>query len=128
MLRGSLSVVAPLVAAIGLAATLVSAQSGLAGKWTGEEKASSGTVPVVLQLSVKDAGVTGTVTIGESPAQAISEGKADGNRLTFTTTTLLNGKEVPIAWDGEARGDELALERVFGSGRALPPIVVRRSK
>jgi hypothetical protein len=114
-------------AAIWLMAAVVQAQSGLAGKWTGEEQSPAGAVPVVLQLSVKSSSVTGSVIVGESPAQAISEGKLDGKKLTFKTTTFLNGKEVPISWEGEVQDNELRFVRTLG-GRKLPSIVLRREK
>jgi len=116
-----------MVAAIWLISAVLSAQSDIAGKWTTDEQ-SRGEV-VVLQLSVKGAAVTGAVTVGESPAQAIADGKVDGNRLTFKTTTMLNGKEAPVVWDGEADNKQLTLVRSFGtSGGKLPPIVLQRSK
>jgi hypothetical protein len=115
-------------AAIWLIAAAVQAQSGVAGKWTGEEQ-SAGAVPVVLQLTVNSSTVTGSVIVGENPAQAISEGKLDGKKLTFKTTTLLNGKEAPISWEAEVQDNELRFIRTFGAGgRKLPPIVLRRSK
>ena len=115
-----------MVAAMWLISAVASAQSDIAGKWTTEEQ--SDTV-VVLQLSVKGSAVTGAVTVGESPAQAIADGKIDGNRLTFKTATMLNGKEVSVLWEGEAQDKKLTLVRSFGSsGRKLPPIVLQRSK
>jgi hypothetical protein len=117
-----------MLAAIWLISAVLSAQSDIAGKWTSEEQSRGETV-VVLQLSVKGAAVTGAVTIGESPAQALADGKVDGNRLTFKTTTLLNGKEVAVLWEGEAHDKKLTLVRSVGtSGRKLPPIVLQRSK
>jgi len=117
-----------MVAAIWLISAVASAQSDIAGKWTTEEQSRGDTV-VVLQLSVKGSDVTGAVTVGESPAQAIADGKIDGNRLTFKTATMLNGKEVPVLWEGEAHDKKLTLVRSFGtSGRKLPPIVLQRSK
>lgn len=62
-------------AAIWVVSAAVYAQSGLAGKWTGEEQSRGGTVPIVLQLSVNNSAVTGTITVGETPTQAISGGE-----------------------------------------------------
>jgi hypothetical protein len=116
------------VAAIWLISAGPYAQSDMSGKWTTDEKAQGDAV-VVLQLSVKGTAATGAITIGESPTQAIAEGKLDGNRLTFKTATMLNGKEVSVLWEGEAQDKTLTLVRSFGtSGRKLPPIVLRRSK
>lgn len=115
-------------AAIWLIAAAVQTQSGVAGKWTGEEQ-SAGAVPVVLQLTVNSSTVTGSVIVGENPAQAISEGKLDGTKLTFKTTTLLNGKEVPVSWEADIQDNDLRFVRTIGAGgRKLPPIVLRRSK
>jgi hypothetical protein len=114
--------------AITLTAAVSHAQAGFAGKWTNETP-SSGDPVIVLQLVVKGSGVTGSITVGESPAHAISDGKVDANRLSFKMTTMLNGKEADILWEGEVRDNELTLVRSFGtSGRKLPPIVTRRSK
>jgi len=114
--------------AITLTAAVSYAQAGFAGRWT-NEPASPGDPVIVLQLVVKGSGVTGSVTIGESPAQAISDGKVDANRVSFKTTTMLNGKEADILWEGEVRDNKLTLIRTFGaSGRKLAPIVTQRSK
>ena len=117
-------------AAITLTSAVSYAQADFTGKWTNETLSPLPADPViVLQLVVKGSGVTGSVTVGESPAQAISAGKIDANRLTFKTTTMLNGKEAEILWEGEVRDNKLTLVRTFGaSGRKLPPIVTQRSK
>jgi hypothetical protein len=115
-----------LVAAVLLIAAPSFAQSQIAGKWTTDEQADT---VVVLQLAVKGADVTGAITVAEAPAQAIADGKLDGNRVTFKTATMLNGKEVAVLWEGEILNDKLTLIRSFGpSGRKLPPIVMQRSK
>ena len=117
-----------MVAVMWLIPAVLYAQSDMSGKWTNDDQSRDDTV-VVLQLSVKGSAVTGTVTVGESPAQAIADGKTDSNRLTFKTVTVLNGKEAPVLWEGEAHDNKLILVRRFGtSGRKLPPIVMQRSK
>jgi predicted secreted hydrolase len=111
-----------------LTSALVLAQSDIAGKWISEEPSAGGAV-VVLQLSVKGAVVSGTITIGESPTQAIADGKFDRNSVSFKTTSILNGKEVPVTWEGSIADKNLTLLRSFGtSGRKLPPIVMKRSQ
>lgn len=115
-------------AVIWLMSALVHGQSEIAGKWTSEEQ-PAGNAVVVLQLRVKGSAVTGTITIGESPTQAIADGKFDRNSLSFKTTTILNGKEVPVTWEGTIADNHLTLVRSFGtSGRKLPPIVMKRSQ
>jgi len=116
-------------AAILLVSAVATAQSGFAGKWTGEEPAAGGTLPVALQLSVNGSAVTGAITVGDTPTQAISEAKVDGTSLTFKTSIMMNGKEVPMLWEGDLKDSQLTLTRSVGaSGRKLPPFVMQRSK
>jgi hypothetical protein len=125
MSRKSLFVFAAICAAV----VAVAGQSSLAGTWKGEDAAASAPIPVVLKITVTGSDVTGTVTVGDSPAQPVLEGRVDGRRLTFKTTLLLNGKEVSISWEGLEKGDRLSLVRTFGSGgRKLPPIVLQRGE
>jgi hypothetical protein len=121
-----------LTLALGVAlslATVVSSQSGLAGKWTGEQKSAGGAVLVTLELTLDGSTATGTVTMGQNPSTAISDIKVTDNGITFKTTSILNGKEVPVSWEGDAKDNKLSLVRTFGdNGTKLPPIVLDRSK
>lgn len=104
-----------------LLSALVHAQSGVAGRWT------DGAGTIVLQLTVKGSVVDGTITLGENPTQALSDGKTERNTVTFKTVTMLNGKEVPMMWEGQVQDDELTLTRSIG-GNKLASTVLRRSK
>jgi hypothetical protein len=109
-------------ATLTLISAMSDAQADVGGRWT-NEMPSPGEPVVVLQVVVKGSAVTGSVTVGESPAQALADGKIDGSHLTFKTTTMLN------LWDGEVRDNKLTLVRTFvTSGRKLPAVVVQRSK
>jgi hypothetical protein len=108
-------------------AVTVHSQAGVAGRWAGQEQSPRGATDVVLQLTVDGANVTGSVTVGENPSQALSDGKVAGGALTFKTTTAVNGKEMSVLWDGEVAGNSLTMERTFGAGgRKLPPVVLKR--
>jgi hypothetical protein len=116
--------------AIVLTAGVALAQANVAGKWTGQEQRGPSSVPVLLQLAVKASDVTGSVTVGESPATAISDGKVSENKLTFKTTASVNGNNVSVLWEGELKQDQLTLVRLFGgeNGRKLPPLTLERAK
>jgi hypothetical protein len=124
-LRTLLAVLAVLVAT----AAATSAQSGIAGKWNGEEKSGSGVVPVVLQLTVKGSAATGSLTVGQSPSTAISEGKVTGNKVSFKSSMFMNGSEVPVLWEGELKNSKLTLVRSVGTARGkMQPLILERSK
>ena len=109
-----------------LLSALMHAQSGVAGRWT-TEGAPGGAATMVLQLTVKGSVVDGTITLGESPTQAVSDGKTEGNTVTFKTVTMMNGKEVPMVWEGHVQENTLTLTRSIGSN-TLATTVLQRSK
>ena len=109
-----------------LLSALMHAQSGLAGRWTGED-APGRAATIVLQLTVKGSVVDGTITIGENPTQAVSNGKTEGNNVSFTTIAMINGKEVPLIWEGQLQDNKLTLTRRIGSNK-IETTVLRRSE
>ena len=109
-----------------LLSALMHAQSGMAGRWT-TEGAPGGAATIVLQLTVKGSVVDGTITLGENPTQAVSDGKTEGNNVTFKTVAMMNGKEVPMVWEGHVQENKLTLTRSIGSNK-LATTVLQRSK
>jgi hypothetical protein len=124
-LRPRLSVLVVLV----VTAAPMSAQSALAGKWNGEEKAGNSVVPIVLQLTVKGAAATGSMTTGQSPSTALFDGKVTGNKVSFKTSLFMNGAEVPVLWEGELKDSKLTLVRSVGASRGkMAPLTFERAK
>jgi hypothetical protein len=124
-LRTLLAVLVVLV----VTAAPMSAQSGLAGKWNGEEKAGNSVVPIVLQLTVKGVAATGSMTTGQSPSTALSDGKVTGNKVSFKTSLFMNGAEVPVLWEGELKDSKLTLVRSVGASRGkMAPLTFERAK
>jgi len=111
-----------------LEATVATGQSGLAGRWQGEDRGRGGrAIPVVLELSVDNTTVSGTLKDGDAPARPIAEGRVANSTLTFTTSVLLNGNEMVLTWEGTLDGDRLPLVRKLPNGTALPPLDMRRN-
>jgi hypothetical protein len=70
-------------AAIICLATSVGFAQSPAGKWTGEMQGRGGAQPVTLDLTVKGTTLTGTITLGQGQPVEITEGKVEGNKITF---------------------------------------------
>lgn len=107
-----------------LAAVSAAAQSGLAGKWTGVDQNKH---PVTLELTVKGEEATGTLAVGPDPVKTVS-GKVEGTTVTFTTASMMNGREITITWRGELKDDTLTFARQLGGGPQMSPVSLQRAK
>lgn len=77
------------------------AQSSLTGKWQGT---TNGGAELVLDLTVKDATLNGTLT-RDGQTSTVSDGKVSKN--TFTFSAQLNDRAEKFA--GEVTGDEIKI-------------------
>ena len=98
-----------LVAAFGAMAADVN------GKWTYEQAGRQGGNPTTVTLMLKTSGgtVTGTQSrpgrdgnVMETP---ISDGKVDGNNISFKTVQSFGGNEMTITYTGVVSGDNIEL-------------------
>ena len=108
-----------------LAGVSAAAQSGLAGKWTGVDQNNH---PVTLELVVKGEEATGTLSVGPDPVKTLANGKVQGTTVTFTTPTMMNGREITITWRGELKDDGLSFRRQLGGGPEMSPLSLQRAK
>jgi len=112
------------------------AQTGAAGKWTGETQGRGGPQPVTLELKVSGTTLTGTYTQGQQPAADISNAKiVDANTITFSRsfTGRGGGDPITINYTGKIAGDEMTLTPEppaggGGGGRGAAPITLKRAK
>ena len=107
-----------------LAVVSPAAQSGLAGKWTGADQNDH---PVVLELVVNGEEATGTLSIGPDPVKTLANGKVQGTTVTFTTPTMMNGREITINYRGELKDDRLTFTRRLTGGPEMSPMLLQRA-
>src|SRR5262245_35718871 len=98
--RGSMKSKVVLVLALAFVmSAYVYAQTGPAGKWTGEVQGRGGATPLTLELKVSGGTLTGTWTQGENKSD-ISDGKVvDANTITFKRSVAGRGGGEPIQID-----------------------------
>lgn len=91
------------------------------GKWTGEMEGRNGNIPVNLTLKADGAKLTGTVA-GRNGDTDISDGKIDGNDLSFSVVREFNGNQFKQNYKGKLDGDTIHFtvtrEGGNGGGRA----------
>jgi hypothetical protein len=111
------------------------AQSGPAGKWTGETQGRQGPQTITLELKVDAAKLTGTFAQGTQPAAEITEGKiVDATTVSFKRSVQGRGGGAPIeiSYTGKIKGDEMTLTPTVagggGGGRGPTELTLTRAK
>jgi len=102
------------VTTILLAVTVCLMAADASGKWTFEQQGRNGTMQVTLNLKIDGAALSGSVTQpgreGNAMETPISDGKIDGNNISFTVKREFNGNSFVISYKGTLDGDNLKLE------------------
>ncbi|HWG20361.1 MAG TPA: hypothetical protein VG225_07500 [Terracidiphilus sp.] len=90
----------------------------VSGKWTAQVETPRGTMNYTFDFHVDGAKLTGKVTTqrGESD---ITDGKIDGDNISFTQTVNFNGNETKINYTGKVDGDSIKFTRTIGD---RPPL------
>lgn len=87
------------------------------GKWVGETQGRGGqTQTLTITLKVEGNTLTGTVATprGETP---ISDGKIDGDTISFTQTIEFNGNTLKFLYTGKVSGDQIQFKRQREGGQ-----------
>jgi hypothetical protein len=90
------------------------------GKWTATVESPRGTQTITFNFTVDGAKLTGAVTTprGEMP---ISDGKIDGDNISFATVMSRDGNEFKLLYTGKIDGDTIKFTRQFGAAGDRPP-------
>ena len=94
-----------------IALFLICAGAALASDATGTWKASietpNGNIETTFALKVDGAKLTGTMTSGQMGESQISEGKVDGDNISFSVVREFNGNEFRINYKGKVTESEI---------------------
>ena len=119
-----------------LVASFALMAADVTGKWTFEQPGRGGNPgrPVTITLKADGSTLTGTMPAGgrggAGDPVAISDGKIDGNNVSFTVKRDMNGTTMVTKYDGVLSGDELKL-KITRNGQDGTPmtteVVAKRS-
>lgn len=109
-----------------LSQTKVSAlsESDIAGKWKSEYPGPNGPAITIYTFKVENGELTGTVSGRQSDTE-FSEGKINGNEISFVVVRKLGEEERRIQYKGKISGDELKISIKFGDSPARESIAKR---
>jgi len=108
-----------LCALFALAVATLSA-ADVTGKWTAEVQGRNGPRTVTFDLKQDGSNLTGTMQgMGPEPVN-ISDGKVDGDNLSFVVRREFNGNEMKINYTGKLEGGNLVMKsQREGSDRVM---------
>jgi hypothetical protein len=110
-----------------LVVTFTAMAADVSGTWTGEQQGRNGPMTVTLNLKAEGNTLNGTIT-GRGGETAISDGKVDGDNVSFTVTREFNGNTMKMKYSGALSGSELKLKmEVEGSDRPAREMTLKRS-
>jgi len=98
------------------------------GKWTADVQGRNGTQTVTFNFKVDGSTLTGTVSTRRGDTD-ISNGKVDGDNISFDQEMNFNGNSFTLSYKGTADGaDSIKFTRTFGGGDRPPQdFVAKRS-
>ncbi len=107
-----------LLFALGSAAALA---ADFNGKWNGQVQGRNGMQTLVFDFHVDGSTLTGKITTPRGDTD-ISNGKVDGDTITFDQVLNFNGNSFTITYTGKAAADgTIQFTRQFGSAGDRPP-------
>lgn len=94
-----------------LLAAVAAFAADVSGKWVAQVPGRNGQArEVTFNLKADGSSLTGTVS-GRGGDNPISDGKIDGDNISFTQTLEFNGNSVKLIYKGKMSGDEIKFTR-----------------
>ena len=97
---------------------LAALAADVTGKWVAQVPGRNGNQEMTFNLKQEGGTVTGTITGGRGD-QTISDGKVDGNDISFVVNLEFNGNKITQSYKGTIAGDEIKFTRGGGRGNPL---------
>jgi hypothetical protein len=87
------------------------------GTWTGSVQGPQGEFPISFTFKAEGATLTGSTTGFDGMPVPITDGKIDGNNITFTVTFDFGGMPFTISYKGVVSPDQL---KMSGDAAGMP--------
>jgi hypothetical protein len=106
--------------------TITAFAASIDGKWTGEQQTPNGSRAVTFTFTADGATLNGSTT-GRGGETKISNGKVDGNNVSFDVVREMNGNTMTMHYKGSVSGDELKLS-IIREGADPREMTLKRAK
>jgi hypothetical protein len=88
---------------------LTASAADVGGTWKGSIETPNGAMENTFVFKADGEKLTGTVSMGQFGDAEISEGKVDGETLTFAVVRNFNGNEFKLAYKGKVKDNQITL-------------------
>ena len=124
MIRLSMIRKAFLVVVLLTAASLAAFAADFNGKWTADVTTPRGTQTLTFDFQIDGVTLTGKVSSPRGDSD-ITEGKIDGDNISFTQVVNFNGNEFKMTYTGKADGATIKFTRQAGDRPAVDFVATR---
>src|ERR1019366_9288186 len=87
--------------------SLAALAADASGTWKASVETPNGTMENTFTFKVDGGKLTGTITMGPMGEAPISEGKVDGDNISFAVVRDMDGNQFRINYKGKVSGDEM---------------------
>ncbi len=99
-----------MAALLGALMTISALAADVTGKWSGEQQGRNGPRTVTFDLKQDGSKITGTTTGFRGQAQEITDGKVEGDNVSWVIKMEFNGNEMKMNYAGTVSGNEMKLK------------------
>ena len=106
--------------------TMNAVAADISGKWKGTAEGPNGTIERTFTFKVDGSKLTGETESQMMGKSIITDGKIDGDDITFVITGNFQGNEMKLNYKGTVAGDTIKLSVDFGGGGQTAEYTLKR--
>ena len=102
--------------------TIAAFAADISGNWKGTAEGPQGNLERSFVFKVEGAKLTGETTSEMLGKSTITDGKVDGDNISFSITASMQGNELKLTYKGKVTGSEIQLTSEMSGGPGGQPI------
>jgi hypothetical protein len=99
----------------------------ISGTWKGTAESANGPLERTFTFKVEGTKLTGETESQMLGKSTITDGKVDGDNISFTITATMQGNELKLTYKGKVVGDQIKLSVEFPGGGQTAEYTLKRS-
>jgi hypothetical protein len=98
---------------------LAASAADISGNWKGTAEGPNGAIERTFTFKQDGAKLTGETNSQYTGKSEITDGKVEGDAISFSITAKIQDNEVKLTYKGKITGDTIKLSSEFGGGQAI---------